>query len=123
MFGFAAQSGTAVDGQTAIEAGQFVKAADGAYIPPLRSYMTYSGSNTVLQAPTRGAASTAAIPDRIKVRLLSSGGTLTAVGAMDLGTGEVTVERWFYLNGTPVDGTPANPGLYLNASGKKVMKK
>lgn len=123
VFGFAAQSGTAVDGQTAIEAGQFVKAADGAYIPPLRSYMTYSGSNTVLQAPTRGAASTAAIPDRIKVRLLSSGGTLTAVGAMDLGTGEVTVERWFYLNGTPVDGTPANPGLYLNASGKKVMKK
>ena len=123
VFGFAAKSGTAVDGQTAIEAGQFVKAADGAYIPPLRSYLTYSGSNTSLQAPARGAASTAAIPDRIKVRLLSSGGTLTAVGAMDLGTGEVTVERWFYLNGTPVDDTPANPGLYLNASGKKVMIK
>ena len=121
VFGFAATDGKADDGVTDIEAGQFVKAANGAYILPFRAYLTYSGSNNALRAPGRDGTETPAIPSRIKVRLVRSNGITTAIGTMDRETGEVTIDQWFYLNGQPVEGAPAAPGLYLNSDGKKVM--
>ncbi|MBO4442382.1 MAG: hypothetical protein J5763_02040, partial [Bacteroidaceae bacterium] len=121
VFGFAGKNGKATDGVTDVEAGQFVKAGNGAYILPFRAYLTYSGSNTALHAPGRGTAEIPAIPDRIKVRLLSSDGGTTATGTIDMNTGEITIDQWYYLNGQPVNGTPAAPGLYLNSDGKKVM--
>ena len=121
VFGFAGKNGKATDGVTDVEAGQFVKAGNGAYILPFRAYLTYSGSNTALHAPGRGTAEIPAIPDRIKVRLLSSDGGTTATGTIDMNTGEITIDQWYYLNGQPVNGTPAAPGLYLNSKGKKVM--
>ena len=121
VFGFAGTSGKATDGVTDVEAGQFVKAASGAYILPFRAYLTYSGSNTALHAPARGVTDTPAIPDRIKVRLLSSEGATTATGTIDMNTGEITIDQWYYLNGQPVNGAPSAPGLYLNSKGKKVM--
>ena len=121
VFGFAATSGKATDGMTDVEAGQFVKAGSGAYILPFRAFLTYSGSNTALHAPARGVTDTPAIPDRIKVRLLSSEGATTANGTIDMNTGEITIDQWYYLNGQPVEGTPSAPGLYLNSDGKKVM--
>ena len=123
VFGFAATSGTASDGVSAVEVGQFVKAADGAFIQPFRAYLTYSGSNQALQAPARGGTSTLDIPDRINVRLIGSDGNITAVGTIDLSTGDVSIERWFHINGRAVEGTPNSPGLYINDSGKKVMIK
>ena len=120
VFGFAATGGKASDGQTDVTAGQFIKAATGAYIQPFRAYLTYSGSNSALQAPSRRVQSDG-IPDRITVRLTGKGGGTTAVGTIDTATGEVTIERWFNLNGQPVDGTPAAPGLYLNTEGRKVL--
>ena len=121
VFGFAATDGKAADGVTDVEAGQFVKAASGAYILPFRAYLTYSGSNNALRAPGRDGAGTPAIPNRIKVRLVRSNGLTTAIGTMDMETGEVTIDQWFYLNGQPVEGAPTAPGMYLNADGKKVM--
>ena len=121
VFGFAATSGKADDGVTDVEAGQFVKSASGAYILPFRAYLTYSGSNTALKAPGRGIAATPAIPDRIKVRLLNRDGGTTATGTIDMNTGEITIDRWYYLNGQPVEGAPTARGMYLNADGKKVM--
>ena len=121
VFGFAGKNGKATDGVTDVEAGQFVKAGNGAYILPFRAYLTYSGSNTALHAPGRGTAEIPAIPDRIKVRLLSSDGGTTATGTIDMNTGEITIDQWYYLNGQPVNGAPAAPGLYLNSDGKKVM--
>ena len=121
VFGFAATSGKADDGVTDVEAGQFVKAASGAYILPFRAYLTYAGGNSALKAPGRGIAATPAIPDRIKVRLLNRDGGTTATGTIDLNTGEITIDRWYYLNGQPVEGAPTAPGMYLNADGKKVM--
>ena len=123
VFGFAATGGTASDNVTVVTAGQFVKAADGASIKPFRAYLTYSGSNQVFQAPTRGGTSTSDIPDRINVRLLGSDGNITAVGSIDLVTGDVTIEHWYDISGRAVEGTPNSPGLYLNDSGKKVMIK
>ncbi len=121
VFGFAGKNGKATDGVTDVEAGQFVKAGNGAYILPFRAYLTYSGSNTALKAPGRGTAEIPAIPDRIKVRLLSSDGATTATGTINMNTGEITIDQWYYLNGQPVEGTPTAPGLYLNSDGKKVM--
>ena len=122
VFGFAATNGKATDNSD-VTAGQFVKAADGAFIQPFRAYLTYSGSNQVLKAPGRDGSSTSDIPDRINVRLLGSDGNITAVGSIDLSTGDVTIERWFDISGRAVEGTPSAPGLYLNDSGKKVMIK
>ncbi len=120
VFGFAATGGKASDGQTDVTAGQFIKAATGAYIQPFRAYLTYSGSNSALQAPSRRVQSDV-MPDRITVRLTGKGGGTTAVGTIDTATGEVTIERWFHINGEPVEGTPLTPGLYLNSDGRKVL--
>lgn len=116
-----ADANTSTDGVTNVEAGQFVKAGSGAYILPFRAYLTYAGSNTALKAPGRGVTDTPAIPNSIKVRLLSSDGATTATGTIDMNTGEITIDQWYYLNGQPVNGAPAAPGLYLNSKGKKVM--
>ena len=121
VFGFAGTSGKATDGVTDVEAGQFVKAGSDAYILPFRAYLTYAGSNSALKAPGRGFEETPAIPDRIKVRLLGSDGGTTATGTIDMNTGEITIDQWYYLNGQPVEGAPAAPGVYLNSDGKKVM--
>lgn len=120
VFGFAATGGKASDGQTDVTAGQFIKAADGAFIQPFRAYLTYSGSNSALLAPSRRVQSDV-MPDRITVRLTGKGGGTTAVGTIDTATGEVTIERWFHINGEPVEGTPLTPGLYLNSDGRKVL--
>ncbi len=121
VFGFAGTSGKATDGVTDVEAGQFVKAGSDAYILPFRAYLTYAGSNSALKAPGRGFEETPAIPDRIKVRLLGSDGGTTATGIINMNTGEITIDQWYYLNGQPVNGAPTAPGLYLNSDGKKVM--
>ena len=55
------------------------------------------------------------------MRLLSSDGATTATGTIDMNTGEITIDQWYYLNGQPVNGAPTAPGLYLNSDGKKVM--
>lgn len=120
VFGFAATGGKANDGRTDVTAGQFIKAADGAFIQPFRAYLTYSGSNSALQAPSRQVQSDV-MPDRITVRLIGNGGGTTAVGTIDTATGEVTIDRWFHINGEPVEGTPLTPGLYLNSEGRKVL--
>ena len=121
VFGFAAKGGTAVGGES-VTAGQFVKAASGAYILPFRAFLTYSGSNAALHAPGRDGATVGQdIPDRITVRLIGKDGGTTAVGALDLNTGDVTIERWFDMSGRAIDGAPAAPGMYINTNGKKIM--
>lgn len=119
VFGFAASGGTATDGVTAVTAGQFVKAGTGAYMPPFRAYLTYSGDGSAYRAPSRDDSEE--IPDRILVRLLAWDGTVTGVGTLDMKTGEAYVERWFDLTGRPIEGSPTEPGIYINGNGKKVV--
>lgn len=123
VFGFAATNGKATDGLTNVAAGQFVKAGNGASIPPFRAFLTYSGVNSALHALYRGTKGTNAtnIPDRITVRLIGKDGMTTAVGTMDIDNGNITIERWYDMKGQLIDGTPATPGLYLNSNGKKVL--
>ena len=94
-YGFAAQSGTEAGGAATVEAGQFVRFTMGAFIKPMRCYLSYVGTSA--PAPARGltrAAATDDLPQSITVRLVSRSGETTAIGEIDTKTGKMT----FYIN-------------------------
>ena len=124
-YGFAAKSGEAVGGE-AVEAGQFVRFAPGAFIKPMRCYLSYVGTSA--PAPALGMNHAASdgndLPTSISVRLVSRNGETTAIGTLDTKTGEVTFdsEAWYTLGGVRLSGKPSKKGLYIN-NGKKVIVK
>ena len=133
-YGFAAQSGEAVGGEP-VEAGQFVRFTTGAFIKPMRCYLSYVGTET--PAPAKGltrAAATDDLPQSVTVRLISRNGETTAIGTLDMETGELSFfdeqsgkaehdsETWYTLDGVRLDGKPSKGGVYIN-NGKKVVIK
>ena len=116
MFGFASSS-KVVEGNQ-INAGQFVKLKSGASVPAFRASLTYSGSNGVFLAPIRGESTET--PDLIKVRLLDKNGSVTAVGSVNIRTGEF--DKWYDLSGRRLDSAPTAPGIYINNGRKTVIK-
>lgn len=116
MFGFASSS-KVVEGNE-VNAGQFVRLKSGASVPAFRASLTYSGGNAVFLAPMRGAST--GTPDRIKVRLLSKNGSVTAVGSVNTRTGEF--DKWYDLSGRRLDSAPTAPGIYINNGRKTVIK-
>ena len=121
-YGFAAKSGEAVGGE-AVEAGQFVRFAPGAFIKPMRCYLSYVG--TEAPAPARGltrAAATDDLPQSIIVRLVSRSGETTAIGEIDTKTGELSFdsEAWYTLDGVRLSGKPSTKGIYIN-NGRKIV--
>ena len=90
-YGFAAQSGTEAGGAATVEAGQFVRFTTGAFIKPMRCYLSYVG--TEAPAPAKGltrAAATDDLPQSVTVRLVSRNGETTAIGTLDMETGELS---------------------------------
>ena len=124
-YGFAAKSGEAVGG-AAVEAGQFVRFAPGAFIKPMRCYLSYVGTETPApaRALTRGAAATDDLPQSITVRLVSRSGETTAIGEIDTKTGKMTFdsEVWYTLDGVRLSGKPSTKGIYINNGRKIVIK-
>ena len=124
-YGFAAQSGTEAGGAATVEAGQFVRFTTGAFIKPMRCYLSYVGTEAPAPAPglTRAAA-TDDLPQSITVRLVSRSGETTAIGEIDTKTGELSFdsESWYTLDGVRLSGKPTKKGLYIN-NGKKVVIK
>ena len=123
-YGFAAQSGMSVGGE-AVEAGQFVRFTTGAFIKPMRCYLSYVGTSA--PAPARGLTRTAAaddLPATITVRLVSRSGETTAIGKIDTKTGKMTFdsEAWYTLDGVRLSGKPSKKGLYINNGRKVVIK-
>ena len=121
-YGFAARSGEAVGGE-AVEAGQFVRFAPGAFIKPMRCYLSYVG--TEAPAPARGltrAAATDDLPQSITVRLVSRNSDLTAIGEIDTKTGELSFDGWYTLDGVRLNGKPSTKGIYIN-NGKRIVIK
>ena len=124
-YGFAAQSGTEAGGAATVEAGQFVRFTIGAFIKPMRCYLSYVG--TEAPAPARGltrAAATDDLPQSITVRLVSRNGETTAIGEIDTKTGKMTFdsEAWYTLDGVRLSGKPSKKGLYINNGRKVVIK-
>ena len=101
-----------------IEAGDFVRVANGAKIRPTYAYLIWSDDAN--SAKRRGA--TEELPQSITVRLLDANGNITHIGEMDMDTGDVTFDSWYDLNGRKLMEKPSAPGLYIN-NGKKVMIK
>ena len=124
-YGFAAKSGEAVGGE-AVEAGQFVRFAPGAFIKPMRCYLSYVGTSAPAPALSMNHAASDGndLPTSISVRLVSRNGETTAIGTLDTKTGEVTFdsEAWYTLGGVRLSGKPSKKGLYIN-NGKKVIVK
>ena len=124
-YGFAAQSGTEAGGAATVEAGQFVRFTIGAFIKPMRCYLSYVGTSA--PAPARGltrAAATDDLPQSITVRLVSRSGETTAIGTLDTKTGEVSFdsEAWYTLDGVRLSSKPSRKGIYINNGRKIVIK-
>ena len=123
-YGFAARSGTEAGGIAAtVEAGQFVRFTTGAFIKPMRCYLSYVGTSAPARGLTRAAA-TDDLPQSITVRLVSRSGETTAIGEIDTKTGKMTFdgEAWYTLDGVKLSGKPSTKGIYIN-NGKKVAIK
>ena len=125
-YGFAAQSGTEAGGAATVEAGQFVRFTTGAFIKPMRCYLSYVGTSAPAPARrmTRSAAATDDLPQSITVRLVSRSGETTAIGTLDTKTGELSFdsEAWYTLDGVRLSGKPSTKGIYIN-NGKKIVIK
>ena len=125
-YGFAAQSGTEAGGAATVEAGQFVRFTIGAFIKPMRCYLSYVGTEAPAPARglTRSAAATDDLPQSITVRLVSRSGETTAIGEIDTKTGKMTFdsEAWYTLDGVRLSGKPSKKGLYINNGRKVVIK-
>lgn len=124
-YGFAATSGKAVDGVTDVNAGDFVKLAEGAWIRPMRAYLTYTGTGNPwasTNAPAHRAA-TKEMPNRISVILVSANGETTEIKEVIGVSGviEVNDNSWYTLDGRKLDKQPTTKGLYIY-KGKKVIK-
>ena len=134
-YGFAATNGKATDGATDVEAGDFVMLAEGAHIKPLRSYLTYTGTDnpwTTTNAPAH-RASTGDMPASISVVLVSADGSTTSLNeelrmkfATPHSQGEneefAAATGWFTLSGTRLNGKPSAKGLYIHNGLKVVIK-
>ena len=121
VYGFAGAT-KEVDDQLVV-AGDFVRAKSGAKIRPTSCYLMWAGSEpSNARALTRGAAATEELPQSITVKLVSASGETTAIGEIDMQTGEVSFEGWYTLDGVRLDGKPSKSGLYIN-NGKKVAIK
>ena len=125
-YGFAATSGKAVDGVTDVNAGDFVKLAAGAWIRPMRSYLTYTGGGNPFAGARRSATAdlraTADLPSRISVILVSANGETTEISdALRLNDkGQMTNDNFYDLQGRKIE--KPTKGLYIH-NGKKVVIK
>ena len=123
VYGFASRDKT-VDGVDVL-AGEFVKAKDGAGVPPMRCYLTYKNGEEFTGASARGMTRGTAeedLPQSIIVRLVGTNGETTNVMTLDTRTGEISTDGWYDMSGRKLDGKPTNKGLYIN-NGKKIVIK
>ena len=110
-----------------VEAGEFVRAKNGAKIRPTSCYLMWTGYEpdyAPARGMTRGAAADEELPQRITVKLVSASGDITGIGTLDTTTGEVSFdsEAWYTLDGVRLSGQPSTKGIYIN-NGKKVVIK
>lgn len=120
-YGFAAASGKAVDGVTDVEAGDFVKVAEGAHIKPMRAYLTYTGAGNpwaTTNAPRRAGSE---LPQSISVVLVNTDGSTTEIGTLTP-TYSDSEGVWYSLDGVRLNSKPTTKGLYINNGSKVVIK-
>ena len=132
-YGFAATSGKATDGVTDVDAGDFVKFAAGASLRPMRSYLTYTGSDNpwaTTNAPGHRAGTE--LPQSISVVLVSATGETTEITTTNFTFATPHSQRenytnsdaWYTLDGRKIANgkKPTAKGLYIHNGRKVVIK-
>lgn len=124
IFGFAASS---KDGS--YKAGQFVRAASGASINPMRAFLVYK---PVTARPgvngSRMSIAPADLPESIDVVIEEEDGSSMRIGQLNTLSGEISVDhaiakdRWFSVDGRKLNAKPTAKGTYYN-NGKRVIVK
>ena len=99
--------------------------AEGASIRPLRSYLTYTGTDSpwTTNAPAHRASS-GDMPSSISVVLVSADGSTTALSEeLRMKSEEFApAAGWFTLDGRKLDKQPTQKGVYINNGRKIVIK-
>ena len=67
-----------------------------------------------------GTRTEESLPSSMKVKLISADGSVTAVGNIDVETGEVTIDTWSDMNGRILPEAPVEAGMYIH-NGKQVL--
>ena len=120
-YGFAATSGKATDGETDVAAGDFVKLEEGAWIRPMRAYLTYNSDGNpwaTTNAPRRTGSE---LPQSISVVLINSDGSTTKIATTNF-TNFTNSDEWFTLDGRQLTSKPTAKGIYI-VNGRKVAIK
>ncbi len=106
-----------------VQAGEFVRAKNGAKIRPTSCYLMWTGYEPdYARTLNRAAAADEELPQSITVKLVSASGDITSIGEIDTKTGEISFDGWYTLNGVRLNGKPTKKGIYIN-NGKKVAIK
>ena len=115
IYGYAAKKKSTVAG------GQFVKVGSGAFVPPLRAYLKYTGGRSLTKKSSDAEEDEIAeLPDEIDVVIAKNDSTMS-IGKLNTFTGELKMEgRRFDLNGRAVGEKPANHAVYVDK--KKVVR-
>ena len=91
-------------------AGQFAKAAAGAFIPPLRAYLRYQGT----RALSKSADSGIELPKEISVKLIDDNKGTTHIARWNTVTGEIKKMNGVYdLKGRKLNSKPQNKGMFI----------
>ena len=107
-----------------VQAGEFVRAKNGAKIRPTSCYLMWTGYEPDYARTLNRAAANddTELPQSITVKLISANGDITGIGEIDMQTGEISFDGWYTLNGVRLNGKPTKKGIYIN-NGKKVVIK
>jgi len=111
-----------------IEIGQFVKAAAGASIVPMRAYLVKMPNFTKVAPSPFGTdksmvSAEKPLPDHIDIVIDDPNGQTTFVGRFNTRTGEFSKQRFDYtfdLKGRRVNGTNNARGYYVRKLGKGI---
>ncbi len=120
-YGFAATSGDAVHGEEVV-AGQFVRLAPGAWMKPMRCYLTYVAPPSARRR-VNGVAEE--LPQSITVRLVNRNDDATDIGTISIDNGQLTIDNegaWYSLDGRKFSGKPSQKGIYINNGSKIIIK-
>lgn len=120
-YGFAATSGKATDGVTDVNAGDFVRLAEGAWIRPMRSFLRYTGTGNPFAGARGSEANGNGMPSSISVILVNANGETTEIETTDF-TDFTDSDAWYTLDGRKLDKKPIKKGMYIN-NGRKVVVK
>ena len=105
-----------------ISPGDFVRvktSSDKVKAAPFRAYLEYTGNgNLSMRASSRDGGQDDDLPNSMKVVIVSSGGTSTQIGTLYLDGDDV----WFGLDGSRLEGRPAEKGIYINNGHKVIIK-